>query len=139
MTAAPVTEQRLAIAALLSEIPDCHAYALHPGNIAPPALWPWPVGDSEDFVFDGSVGERYFQIIGVASKGGGLGGAQSVLDAWTSRTGTQSVRAALLTDPTLNGTALGILEIRHQGSGEMILNDLPFLGATWLVTVLVEG
>ena len=91
---ATIQDLRAGIKQALERIPGLHATATEPAQIRFPAAWPVPSRYDEAEDFEGEVTYTFDVLVLVSV--GDINRAQTALDAFISRSGSNSVRAALM-------------------------------------------
>lgn len=102
---ATLDQLRSGLKTRLATISGLRATATMPSDVNPPAAAVMPVEGLFDEDFDGN--DTYQFDVHVWVSAADLNRAQTAIDAYLSRSGTNSIKAAIDGDPTLGGVADG--------------------------------
>lgn len=134
---ADLTAARVALAKTLSDIAGIRASPIFTAQVNPPAAIVMPQG-RQSIRFDALGGSISFLLmVQLLASYAEDSGSQAQLDAWIG-TGPNSVRAALLTDPTLGGVVddANLDSIGNYGLTEWA--GQTYLGARCMISVMAR-
>lgn len=134
---ATITQIRDGLAVRLATITGLHPYAVHPASVIVPAAIVRAVGEDYHQAMGGNGGHSVVrcEVKIVVSVAAGWDLASVALDPYLSRTGTDSIRAAIEADKTLGGIVDTLTVQGWQDYDDDVINDETFLIATVLVEV----
>lgn len=124
----------------LATISGLSAYANWPDSPNPPLAFPISVAPvMEDQTFGNSSLEVFvFEILVAVGISASFVLAQQQLNAYTSNTGTQSIRATLAADRTLGGTAISLYFDAWDRAAIEEFGRVEYLGARMTMRVWAE-
>jgi hypothetical protein len=123
-----------AVSAALATVPGLRVADHLPEQIAPPLAIAQIQSVTYHRTMQGGDSEWTFLIAAIAGRMGDRS-AQRQLDGWLSYDGSQSVRAALEVDPTLNGVVSTLLVTEMVSVRPITLGDAAYLSCEFNVTV----
>lgn len=126
---------RDALKTRLATISGLRTHDVWPDTISVPAALIKPRRLGQEVQFSGNQHRDIYEITVIVQAAGGLGRAQDALDAYVSRTGTNSIEAAIEGDTTLGGNAQLTMFQGWETYGGMEISTVNYLGATATVEV----
>lgn len=124
-----LTQIREAVADALAAIPDLNTYPVVPDAAATPAAYVEPSTEpfwEYDQDFDGS--EDFHLLVTVLTSRVDANAGQEAVDAYVSRTGPESVKAAVEADPTLGGLVSDCHVTAARDYGILTLQGIDYYG-----------
>lgn len=122
------------LSAALAAVPGLRVADHLPEQIAPPVAIVQIQSVTYHRTMQGGDSEWTFLIAAIAGRMGDRS-AQRQLDGWLSYDGSQSIRAALEVDPTLNGIVSTLLVTEMVSVRPITLGDASYLSCEFNVTV----
>lgn len=119
-------------------IEDLRCFGYIPDSVAPPAFFVGEVEITFDRTFGRGLDELSIRCRLLVSAADDRAG-QKALDRYLAGSGDWSVKEALESERTLDGQCDDLHVMRVIGYGKYDLNDVPYLGAEFLVRVIGEG
>ena len=125
---------RSGIATNLATISGLRTSATVPDDVNPPIAVVAPQGITFDTAFARGLDTYEFQVLVIVGRVDERS-AQNKLDAFCNPTGSQSIKTAIESDPTLGGESndLRVTEMRNYSS--LPVGELTYLAAEFAVTV----
>jgi hypothetical protein len=132
---ANVSDLRNGIAANLATVPGLRTAATVPDQINPPIAVVMPSSITYDLAFARSGGDEYeFSVMVIVGRVDERM-AQNKLDAYCSGTGVQSIKAAIESNRTLDGTAFDCRVTSLRSYNQVSVADVTYLAAEFAVQV----
>lgn len=108
-----------------------------PDNPTPPIAIVFPDSVSYDTAFARGLNTYQFTV-SVISHRSSERTAQSLLDAFVSSTGSQSIKRAVESDKTLGGVANDVRVTDMRVYGSMVIGDVNYAVAEFSITVIAD-
>ena len=137
MAAVTVSQIRDGLAARLATITGLRTASVVPDNPAPPQAIVQVNNVTYDGAFKGGM-TIYTYVVSVIVGRVSERQAQDRLDAFTSTSGTQSVKEAIEGDKTLGGIVFDTRVTDLTGVSAVLLGEATYLAANFAVTVYAE-
>jgi hypothetical protein len=132
---ANVSDLRTGIAANLATVPGLRTAATVPDQINPPIAVVMPTSITYDLAFARSGGDEYeFSVMVIVGRVDERM-AQNKLDAYCSGTGVQSIKEAIESNRTLDGTAFDCRVTSLRSYNQVSVADVTYLAAEFAVQV----
>jgi len=129
-----ITDIRTALASQLGTIRGLRVEASVPDQPKPPTAVILPQGIRFDVAMGRGTDEYDFSIIVIVGRVSDRT-SQSMLDSFCNSTGVQSVKACVVSDPTLGGVVQSARVTDMQNYGALTVGDTEYLSAQFAVTV----
>jgi len=129
---ASISTLRTGIKNNLATITGLRTSSFQPDTISPPIAIVFPVSVNYDETFNRGMQTYTFAvqvIVGRVSERTG----QNSLDAFCASTGASSIKLAIESDKTLNGTAFDIRVTDMRNYGELTVGEVNYLSAEFVV------
>jgi len=129
---ASISTLRTGIKNNLATITGLRTSSFQPDTISPPIAIVFPVSVNYDESFNRGMQTYTFAvqvIVGRVSERTG----QNSLDAFCASTGASSIKLAIESDKTLNGTAFDIRVTDMRNYGELTVGEVNYLSAEFVV------
>jgi hypothetical protein len=129
---ASITELRAGIKTNLATINGLRVSDYQPDNINPPVAIVFPVSLNYDETFNRGMQTYTFAvqvIVGRVSERTG----QSAIDSYCSSTGANSIKLAIESDKTLAGKAFDLRVTDMRNYGELLVGEVNYLSAEFVV------
>lgn len=133
---ASLTDMRTALRDKIDDVTGLRAYATLPDEPLTPCAIVRPVSAEFHESFDDDTTLRFEVIVLAHPLQDGAARGQEKLDAYLTRTGSTSIKAAIEADRTLGGKVEDTTVTGWTEYGSLIYNDVEYVGAKLLVTVL---
>jgi hypothetical protein len=129
-----ITEIRTALASQLGTIRGLRVEASVPDQPKPPTAVVIPQGIRFDVAMGRGTDEYDFSIIVIVGRVSDRT-SQASMDSFCNSVGTQSIKACVVSDPTLGGVVQSARVTDMQNYGALTVGDTEYLSAQFAVTV----
>lgn len=124
------------LATRLATISGLETSSSRPRTLLPTHGWCELSGDGGLVTFAGDLADYTYDVVVVVPGQKGRQFSESLLLPYLARSGSQSVYAAVMADPTLGGAADGIRNWTLVEVGTMEVGDVERYGARWRAEVM---
>lgn len=136
---ATLSEIATALAGKIDDVTSLRAYARQPDTIAvgqgKGVAFPLPQEGTYHESFDGTESTTWHVVILAAPESIGYDRGQAAIDAYLSKSGSSSVKAAIEADGTLGGVVDTLVVMRWFDRGLVEVSGLAYWGAKLEVTI----